>query len=448
MLALEATRRGLHALLLERDDFGGATSWNSLRIAHGGLRYLQTLDLRRYHESVAERRWLLTHFPEIVRPLQCLMPLYNDGARRTSILRAALAVNDRLSRSRNVGLPETQWLPDGSMLTATEVHSRFGAVDRAGLRGGALWYDGVITSPQRLLMEVLRWAESGGASAQNYVLCTGFLNDGGQVAGVRARDRHSGASLEFRGKAVINAAGPWCREVAALAGSPPSDLFRPSLAFNVLLDREPLAASALAVRPRRSRGRIYFMYPRQGRVLVGTFHAPWAGAADDPRPTEEQITAFLTDLNDAVPGWNLRRDDVIRVLTGLLPAAREGTAALGVREVFHDHGAHLGLKGLYSVSGVKYTTARLVAEKALTRVLGGPLHEVEIARPAPVSPPDIDKMVRLSQTDRKSASALVDRLIQTEAVQNPDDLFLRRTDWGLDPRRIPELRALITNTGS
>jgi glycerol-3-phosphate dehydrogenase len=447
MLALEATRRGLRALLLERDDFGGATSWNSLRIAHGGLRYLQTLDLRRYHESVAERRWLLTHFPELVRPLPCLMPLYNDGARRTSILGVALALNDRLSRTRNAGLPESQWLPDGSMLDSVEVKRSFGEVDQKGLRGGALWYDGVITSSSRLLMEALRWAESGGASAQNYVECTGFSSDGGRVIGVRARDRHTEAALEFRGRVVINAAGPWCRDVAALAGPAPSSLFRPSLAFNVLLDREPLAASALAVRPRRRGGRIYFMYPRQGRVLAGTFHAPWLGPADHPTPAEEHVAAFLTDLNDAVPGWNLRRDEVIRVLSGLLPASREGTAALAVREVFHDHGAHGGLKGLYSVCGVKYTTARLVAEKALTRILGGPRRDVEIARPAPVSPPDLDTMVRLAQTDRKSASELVDRLNQSEAVLNPEDLLSRRTDWGLDPRRIPELQTLVTNAG-
>ena len=63
MLALEAARRKLRPVLVERHDFAGATSANSLRIVHGGLRYLQTLDLPRFFESVAERRWLLRHFP-------------------------------------------------------------------------------------------------------------------------------------------------------------------------------------------------------------------------------------------------------------------------------------------------------------------------------------------------------------------------------------------------
>src|SRR5918996_1043423 len=62
-LALETARRGLGVLLVERADFGGATSWSNLRILHGGLRYLQSLDLVRFYQSVGERRWFLRRFP-------------------------------------------------------------------------------------------------------------------------------------------------------------------------------------------------------------------------------------------------------------------------------------------------------------------------------------------------------------------------------------------------
>src|SRR5688500_16787116 len=78
----EAARRGVAACLCEARDFGGATSWNSLRILHGGLRYLQTLDLVRFFDSVAARRRLALMFPRLVRPLTCLMPLYGNSLRR------------------------------------------------------------------------------------------------------------------------------------------------------------------------------------------------------------------------------------------------------------------------------------------------------------------------------------------------------------------------------
>ena len=67
-VALEAVRRGLSCVLLERSDFGSQTSYNSLRIVHGGLRYLQSADLPRFFDSVAERRWFLQHMPDLVKP--------------------------------------------------------------------------------------------------------------------------------------------------------------------------------------------------------------------------------------------------------------------------------------------------------------------------------------------------------------------------------------------
>ena len=85
------------SLLVERGDFGGETSFQSLRIVHGGLRYLQALDLPRFFESVRERRWFLRTFPELVTPLPCLMPLYGEGLRRQGVLGAALCANDLLS---------------------------------------------------------------------------------------------------------------------------------------------------------------------------------------------------------------------------------------------------------------------------------------------------------------------------------------------------------------
>src|SRR5690606_21038054 len=85
MVQLEAARRGIRSLLLERGDFGGATSANHFRIVHGGLRYLQSLDLPRFREAVAERRWWLRTFPDLVEPLRCVMPLYGEGLRRAAV---------------------------------------------------------------------------------------------------------------------------------------------------------------------------------------------------------------------------------------------------------------------------------------------------------------------------------------------------------------------------
>ena len=58
-IAWDAALRGLRVALVERDDFGAATSANSLRIIHGGLRYLARGDFARMRESIHERSALL-----------------------------------------------------------------------------------------------------------------------------------------------------------------------------------------------------------------------------------------------------------------------------------------------------------------------------------------------------------------------------------------------------
>src|SRR5579864_6788202 len=75
-IAYDAAQRGLSVALIERDDFGSGASFNHLRTIHGGLRYLQTLDLLRARESVRERRAMAVIAPHLVRPLRFTLPLY------------------------------------------------------------------------------------------------------------------------------------------------------------------------------------------------------------------------------------------------------------------------------------------------------------------------------------------------------------------------------------
>jgi glycerol-3-phosphate dehydrogenase len=366
MLTLEATRRGLSTVLLERGDFGGATSANSLRIVHGGLRYLQSLDLPRFRESVAERGWFLRHFPDLVQPLPCLMPLYSlprgGQLRRPAVFRAALALNDRLARER--------LLPLGRVLGIKETVDLFPEVDRHGLAGAALWHDAVLTDPQRVLHEALRWAGRGGARALSRIEAAELRTDGRKVTGVRAVGVDTGEVLELRADTVVNCAGPWCRQLAGRFDSDSPELFRPLLAFNLLLDREPLSRAALAVAAPGKGAQTWFLLPLDGKVLAGTFYVPARGEFQpESGPDEASVEAFLRELNAAVPGWELRREQVLRICHGWLPAQADGSPVPASRPVLIDHGAAGGPEGLFSVSGVKLTTARALAEKTLGRIL-------------------------------------------------------------------------------
>jgi glycerol-3-phosphate dehydrogenase len=441
VVALEAVRRGLQPLVLERSDFGAATSHNSLRIVHGGFRYLQSADLARFHASVRERRWFLQNFPDLVEPLPCLMPLYGDGLHRKSVFRGALLLNDALSFRRNVRVEPSRRLPRGRIVSREETASIFPTVNSNGLQGGALWYDAFMPSAPRVLIEALIWACSRGAAALNYVEAQGLIEDHGRVVGVRASDVLMGGEFEFRASRVVNATGPWSRRFTSVAAKEQKELFEPSLAWNVVLRRPPLSDHAVAVAPRRPDARTYFLVPWKGALLAGTGHAVWRGSPDDPRPSLELLGEFLGDLNAAVPGLDLGEGDVVRVSAGLLPATGPGTCELTKRDVILDHGLRGGPSGFFSLSGIKWTTVRRVAERVLRCAFpsAAPLPDGQFQRaPGAGRQPDYPFSWMPHPGDeawkkdlRSAASG--------EAVHHLDDLLLRRSSVGDNPERALQL---------
>jgi glycerol-3-phosphate dehydrogenase len=361
-LALEASQRGFETLLVERGAFGAETTWNSLRIIHGGLRYLQTCDLGRYRESVAERRWFLRNFPDLVQPLPCLMPLYEPPRggrlRRPAAFRAAFAAD--------AVLDEDRVLPRGRLLDAAETAEHFPEADRDGLCGGALWYDAMVSDPQRLVTEILRRACHGGTRALSHVEAVELLIEGGRIRGARAVDGDSGRTLEIQADRVVSCAGPWVRRLARRFDRDLPDLFQPLIAFNLLFDREPPSYGAVAVASREPGAQTWFLVPWNGKLLAGTFYARISEERFGGQgPGEPLVEEFLRELNAALPGVGLRREQIVRVLWGRLPAEAAGSKVPSSRPVIHDHGAHGGPRGLISVSGVKLTTARAVAERTL-----------------------------------------------------------------------------------
>lgn len=430
VLAAEAARRGLRTLLLERDDFGGATSWSSLRIVHGGLRYLQSLDLRRFRRSVAERRWFCGTYPDLVEPLECVMPLYGRGLKRPAVFRVALWLNDLLSRGRNRGVRPDRHLPPSRILDPADTRSRVSALRPEGLKGSGVWYDAMMKSSVRVLMETLRWACANGATVLNYVEARTVELEEGSVAGIGAVDHVSGERHVFRARSVVNCAGPWCREVARDLDRDVPELFRPSLAFNVLFDRPRLSDCAVAVEPPIQGARVYFIVPWNGRMLAGTRHLSWDGDPEATRPPRSEVEAFIEELNLAVPGLGLTPVDVRRVYAGQLPAEAAGRADAAREPVLRDHGRHGGPKGLVSVSGVKWTTARDVVQRAL-RMTHENLPAVrEEAPPRPLEPERLSDM-GWAPDRPDELLALCRRLADEESVVWLDDLLLRRME-GLD----------------
>jgi glycerol-3-phosphate dehydrogenase len=291
---------------------------------------------------------------------------------------------------------------------------------------------------------MLHWAAEAGATSLNYVRAEQLIASGAQTAGVIARDGLSGTRLEFRAPVIVNCGGPWCREIASAFHRDVPRLFSPAVAFNLLLDYKPNFNTAVAVRPRLPGARTYFLYPWKGLLLAGTYHASCPLGFQNGAPREDLVAEFVRHLGVAIPGSHLTTSHVLRVHWGFLPARSEGSWEPSHREVLHCHGDQGGPKGLYSVSGVKLTTARLVAEKMLRRVLsdsGRQFSEPSVDRPPQSAPPPRrSQFEALLRSDRQCAQELVHNIIDQEAVVCWDDLLLRRTEWGSCPTGIDTLR--------
>lgn len=368
MMALEAAQRGLRPILLERGSFGGATSANSLGIIHGGLRYLQHGDLARHQRSAAECNRLLRDYPGLVTPLACLMPLYGRGLEHRALFRAALAVHDRLAR--RVGPCP---LPAPGVVDAAEVTRLFPAVPRWGLRGGALWYEGALADPAAFLAEVLARARRFGAVTLDHVEALYLVQRRGRLAGIAAWDARGQAALSLEAPVVMNCAGPWAGALARRLDPATPALFDPVIACNVVLDRPPPSPAAVALRS--PSGRVLFLRPWQGRTAVGTAYQPCRATPDRPQAPPELVRRLLRDLDAAAPDLAVAEEQVCQVQAGLLPSAAPGSSVLARRDLVFDHGRHGGCPGLYTVAGVKLTTARALAARVLAHSHPGRTHQ-------------------------------------------------------------------------
>lgn len=402
--AWEVARRKLTVALVEAGDFNQATSANSLRTLHGGLRHLQRLDFVHMRESIRERREWLRLAPGLTRPLRFVLPA-GRGTKSRTVLGAALRLNDLVSADRNNGVGTEHRLPGGAMLGRREFESLFPGLSVTGCTGAAAWYDGVCLDTERLQLAVVAAAAASGARVANYLRALRPLTDGHNVRGVRVRDELGGREMELHAQLVINATGPWVQEWPQDPARHPASqtTFRPSKAFNLLVRALPFTDALGLSTPSGT----YFIMPWNGYSLIGTRHLCCDPAERTAQIKGSEVLEFLAELNPLLGTHRLTAHDIRGVFSGLLPEAQDA------------HGPHVsleraprivehtepGLRGLLSIVGVKWTTARAVGERAARtacRRLGRPDQQLAGPRALTTASP---------VATRTDATALADRVV-------------------------------------
>jgi glycerol-3-phosphate dehydrogenase len=310
------------------------------------------------------------------------------------------------------------------------------------LSGGAIWYDAQLHNPERLTLSFLQAAAAIGAVPVNYLRVDRLHAADGTVQGAQATDCLTGTKLQIRARAVLVAAGPWTDQlIATIPGPGQRPVPGQALGLNLVINRR-LADVAFGVRARSGRqedpvcgGHRFLFSTPQGQVtLLGTWYT--AHTASPRAARERGLRALLQEVNDACPGLDLTDGEVSRCQWGWLPLKdgkeRGRPDALAERPQIADYGRALGVRNLLSVEGVKYTTARLVAEQAVDRVFAS------LGR---TSPPCRTAEVRLQGTEAEistepgteASRGEIVKAVREEMAVKLTDIVFRRTTLGIVP---------------
>jgi len=390
-LAREAAGRGLSTALVEQADFCSGTSANSLKIIHGGLRYLQQADLPRVLESIRERHHLLKTAPHLVSPMHCMMPTRGLTMKSRPVMAVGMLANDIISVNRNRGLDPLRRIPMGTTLSRERCLELLPSMREEPVTGAAIWHDALALDTERLVIGMIKAAAGAGAVTANYVKARQFIMEGNRVTGIAAQDVADPGSDRFtiRAGMVINAAGPWEPELLASLGRPIDfDTRHLALAVNIIIRNWPVTTHAVGLQARENR-RLYFFVPWRGVTMAGTYYRSHTGSPDGMNVTDDDITAYLDALNTCLPDVRITRADILAVHAGILPCRQpplpDQEPMLLRHYQFVDHARTDGIEGLASVLGIKYTTARGVAETVIGKLaprFGKPLRPSRTAHTA------------------------------------------------------------------
>ncbi len=360
-VALDAATRGLTVGLVEARDFASGTSSRSSKLIHGGLRYLEQLNVGLVREALSERSLLLQRLaPHLVQPVSFMCPFTHHAWERAYV-GAGVTAYDSLGFT----MGHARGLPGHRQLTRRGALTLAPALKRSALTGALVYWDAQVDDA-RYVTTLVRTASGYGAHVASRTQVTGFLREGERVTGVRATDLETGNGLEVRAQQVVNATGVWTDEIQAMVGGRGTINVRASKGIHLVVPRDRIHSSTGIIL--RTPVSVLFVIPWGRHWIIGTTDTDWALDKAHPAASRVDISYLLGQLNKilAVP---LTSDDVEGVYAGLRPllaGESESTSKLS-----REHTVAHPVPGLVMIAGGKYTTYRIMARDAVDAVAHG-----------------------------------------------------------------------------
>ena len=356
--AVDAAARGYSVALFEREDFAKCTSSRSTKLVHGGVRYLQKLEVDLVREALHERGLMKQNAPHLVKDQAFVISNYSHWD--NFLYFCGLLFYDILSFGFGYGRSR--------FISAKKVLEYLPTSEVKGLKGGVVYHDGQFDD-SRMAVNLAQTAVEQGAVVANYTAVESVLHDEqGKVCGVVARDIMSGKEYTVKAKAVINAAGIFVDEVMQMDKPDMPKMVVPSQGVHLVLDMKFLQSDYAIMVPKTSDGRVLFAVPWHDKVVVGTTDIQRPVAESEPKPLDEEIDFILSTAGLYMSPAPTRKD-IVSVFAGQRPLAAPKKEGKSSKEVSRSHKIIVSDHDLITITGGKWTSYRRMAEDTVDKAI-------------------------------------------------------------------------------
>ncbi len=352
-IARDAAGRGLKVLLVEQDDLASATSSWSSKLIHGGLRYLEQYEFRLVREALQEREVLLKIAPHIIHPLEFILP-HDKHMRPAWMVRLGLFMYDHIGGKISLPGSRTVMFPD----------ERYSAGLKPVIRRGFFYSDAKVDDARLTVLNAVSAREHGADIRVRTRLVAGKRE--ADAWNLTIRNVETSAEQMVRARGVVNAAGPWVKDLLDNAMHVRmSASVRLVKGSHIVVPRVHEQSHAYILQ--NNDKRVVFVIPYEENFsLIGTTDVNVANVGEAAEITREETTYLVNAVNRFL-GKPLRESDVVWSYAGVRPLYDDGSA--NPSEITRDYVLKVddadGKLPLLSIFGGKITTYRRLSEHAL-----------------------------------------------------------------------------------
>lgn len=403
---------GVESVIIEQADFNSQTSAGSSKMLHGGIRYLENLDFALVFEALFEKNLWLKKAPHVAKEIPFFMPVYKNSKWPLILVRMGLFLYDALSLFKNS--------PHKSFNKNKTVELLKG-LKTEGLRGSGMYFDGVVDDHKLGLDCIYDALEVNKSSlALNYTKLIKFEKKD-DIFHLSLEDTLTKDKFELTCNHIQFALGPFTDIAMKELGVEWTPVILPSKGSHLWLKEDALKIDKAMVL-QTDDGRVIFVIPQRGAILVGTTEIPIKDYEPilDIKTTEEEIDYMLKELKNYFPDENVTRSEILSTFCAVRPLVKTGASS---GKVSRNHKIYKLEDHVYIIAGGKYTTFRRMAQdlnKKTFKELG-----LNYNKKLSLSDFKVTSVIKDPITNDIDQKA-IDTIMKKEMVRTKEDLVMRR----------------------